>query len=304
MPEIVRNFHMAPSVRHYYNVSFGVGAHRRNDQLDVLLVQFLLNQIEAQQGGRFINPPLVTDGLFGPKTRAAIGAFQASWNRGPGTHKPRLDEDRVVSPGRGRTRPGNRTWTILALNALAGNQIGGGIDMYCRLHTHPECPPRLQSFFASAPGRVPPSAVPRLARAGSGPVGSTLADRLGTPPASSLADRLAAPPVGERSRARLRTTTPRPYDRTDPGVQWATRIMRPGRDMFTDYEWSEIMEMMQGTGDWSTTERWTLLKQIVDFTLGEPFLSGLPDLSVRDAQELMRQNAALGGFPRLRPRRH
>jgi hypothetical protein len=290
VPHIVTNFRMSPSVRHYYNVTYGVGRNRRNEPLDVLLVQFLLNLLGSQSGSRFVNTPLVMDGLFGPLTETVIGAFQASWNRGPGRRRPQLDEDSVVSPAQGATRPvATRTWTILALNALAGHESGVGIDMYCRLHTHPDCPPRLHSFFASAPGRVMLRAVPSL-------------------PAPATGGAAAASPhrtlqeLVERSRVRSRPSqgAPRRYNMTDPGVQWAGRVMNPGRAMFNAYEWSEIMEVMQGTGDWETHERWEILQQTIDLTLGETFLCGFPQLTIEEGQELLRQQAALGRLPSAR----
>jgi hypothetical protein len=181
------------------------------------------------------------------------------------------------------------TWTILALNALVGHESGVGIDMYCRLHTHPDCPPRLHAFFAGAPGRVTPQPVPN-------------------PPAPAAGSAAAAGPrytlqeLVARSRLRARPSqgAPRPYNRTDPGVQWASRIMNPGRAMFSAYQWSEIMEVMEGTGDWATQERWEILQQTIDLTLGEPFLCGFPQLTIEEGQELMRQEAALGRLPSAR----
>jgi hypothetical protein len=145
---------MSPSVAHYYNVGFGVGQNRRNDPLDVMLVQFLLNLLKGTSG-QFLGSPLATDGLCRAHTRSAILKFQSSWNRVHGSHRPQLDEDGVVSPGRGALRPvPTKTWTILALNSLVGNDVSGvGIDTYCQLESHPQCPPPLRAFFASAPRR-------------------------------------------------------------------------------------------------------------------------------------------------------
>lgn len=303
MPHIVTNFRMSPSVRHYYNVSYGVGRNRRNEPLDVLLVQFMLNLLGGRGGSRFLNTPLVMDGLFGPLTETIIGEFQASWNRGPGRNRPSLDEDRVVSPARGGTRPvATRTWTILAINVLVGHESGVGIDMYCRLHTHPDCPPRLHAFFAGAPGRVTLQAVPAPRAAPAPPIPTAPSTAPAAAPAGAARPRLTLQEMVERSRAQPRRTprAPRPYTANDPGVQWASRILDPGRGLFTSYEWSEIMEAMQGTGSWSIQERWEILKQTVDLTLGEPFLSDFDDLTIEEGQQLLRQEAELG---RLLPAR-
>jgi hypothetical protein len=158
MPIVVTNFFMGPTVRHYYNVGFGVGHNRRNNPLDVLLVQFFLNLLKGTVGGQWLGTPLAIDGLCRDLTEDAIRRFQSSWNRIHGHHKPRLDEDAIVSPARGAWRPvPNKTWTIVALNALVGNETSGvGPDMYCRLDTHPRCPPPLRAFFVAAPKRLVP----------------------------------------------------------------------------------------------------------------------------------------------------
>jgi len=50
------------------------GQGGRNMPPDVVTVQQLLNQVPNAQGGPF--PPLISDGLCGPKTVAAIQSFQ------------------------------------------------------------------------------------------------------------------------------------------------------------------------------------------------------------------------------------
>jgi peptidoglycan hydrolase-like protein with peptidoglycan-binding domain len=71
------------------NINNTVGEKGANAPDDVFMVQMLLNQVPAQEGGP--NPQLNVDGLVGPKTIAAIRKFQRS----------QLGfEDGIVEPGK------------------------------------------------------------------------------------------------------------------------------------------------------------------------------------------------------------
>lgn len=67
-------------------VEMGVGTGRANNRDDVTVVQYLLNlyfQHPNQAGARSILQPadrrkLVVDGIIGPRTKTAIGAFQVA----------------------------------------------------------------------------------------------------------------------------------------------------------------------------------------------------------------------------------
>jgi hypothetical protein len=242
-----------------------------------LLVQFFLNQIKTR-GGNLIEPSLNQDGVFGSKTQAAIQKFQETWNKTINSSKPRVAQDAIVSPARGWTYPNGKTWTILALNALVANEPNFGLDMYCRLHTHPDCPPDLRTFFESAPRRI--VVPPRAARGGSTP--------------SRQQQGSSHPPARRRH-----VTRPRPYNPRDPGVRWAERVLRPGRQLFTRYEYSDIMETMEGTGGLSVQERTVMLLQILELITGD----GYPrHTTASELTEFLRQEAMLGRTPR--PPRH
>ncbi len=67
---------------HICNVSFGVGPKCSNFRDDVLLVQTLLNKILVSTNplvgpdGKYVSQSLKLDGICGPKTSAAIWAYQ------------------------------------------------------------------------------------------------------------------------------------------------------------------------------------------------------------------------------------
>ncbi len=294
MPHVVTPFRMSRTINFYFNVTRAVGAGRPNDTEDVLLVQFLLNLVVAPDGSRYIQPPLDLTGSFDARTGEAIRAFQGAWNRGPGRRRHPVAQDGVVSPGQGlRIGDGDRTWTILALNVIAATSVTPA--RFTDLSGHPDCPAALRALFAQSPRESPPPPTPaalvspRLAHALGNPAGGGggAAAALGNP--SEGAAGLTAPlPAGHRR-----------YNPSDPAVLWAARTLAPGRSLFSDAEWSEIMETVEGTGDWTEAERWTLVVQIVELIFGEPYLNGM---SIPDAQRIMAQDVELGGYPRL-PRR-
>ncbi|MCA9012836.1 MAG: hypothetical protein KDB01_23960, partial [Planctomycetaceae bacterium] len=286
MPEIIHNFRISTEVHHYYNVSNGVGLGRENDELDVLLVQFFLNNLKLRSGGLLIDPRLTMDGQFGAKTQAAILKFQQVWNSQISVRVPRVAVDSIVSSGRGVSyADGSRTWTILALNALVGNPPNFGPKLYCQLHTHPECPPQLRSFFAQAPqiqvhfpratnpARPTPQPTPSARATVHGRVHPSLSNR------QPLTNQ-----VREISASRR-------YNRNDPGVQWAAWVLQPGRGQLTAYEYSEIMESMEGTGGYSLHDRTELLLQIIELTTGDGYPRGT---TLTDLMEFLRQAAMLG----------
>lgn len=282
MAQIVLNFRLSPTVNHFYNTSAGVGWNRKNEYLDALLVQFFLNIIPTH-GGRLIQPSLVLDGICGSKTRDAINKFQTSWNARISLTKPRLDQDAVVAPARGRIFiNSHKTWTILALNSLVGNSRDVGLDMYCQLQTHPDCPQDLVGFFASAPLRRPP------ARRPSPQVNQRLRER-GRNSAPGQIPRQISRPINS-------PTSSRPYNPRDQGVLWAENTLRMGRAFFTTYEYSELLEGMEGTGNWSVRERTENLLQMIELLTGD----GFPlRTTAHELTEYLRQGAALGRTGRV-----
>ena len=282
MAQIVLNFRMAPSVNHFYDVSTGVGSNRKNEYLDTLLVQFFLNIIPTH-GGRLIQPSLAQDGICGSGTQDAIKLFQISWNARISINKPRLAEDGIVSPARGNTfANGVKTWTILALNSLVGNSRDVGLDMYCQLRTHPDCPQDLVAFFASAPMRQ----LPR--RRSSPQVNQRLGER-GRDLATAQVPRQTSHPINSPSSLR-------PFNPRDPGVLWAENVLRMGRAFFTAYEYSELLEGMEGTGNWSVRERTEVLLQMIELLTGDGFP---PGISASELTEYLRQGATLGRTGRM-----
>ncbi|HUF04298.1 MAG TPA: peptidoglycan-binding domain-containing protein [Aridibacter sp.] len=80
---------------HIWGIDDAVGWGCANDEFDVLLVQYLLNKSSSATG----HDTLVTDGLFGNKTAAAVRAFQKGENR---QFKGICHVDGRVDPFKGR----------------------------------------------------------------------------------------------------------------------------------------------------------------------------------------------------------
>ena len=100
-----------------------VGAEGDNDERDVKLVQRLLDDWLAREAGEPAGRPLPVDGRVGPRTLAALRAFQA---RHPAGTAGRIESD-------------DPTWDALAAFHLAG--IRGGRVRAERLAFVPLPPP-------------------------------------------------------------------------------------------------------------------------------------------------------------------
>ncbi len=97
-------------------ISGSVGAGGRNLSADVKAIQKALNNVPADQGGPV--PPLVADGLIGPKTRSAIAAFQ---QKQFGWSDSRVDTDKyTIAALRGfQPDPGAPSPKRVALSTMA-----------------------------------------------------------------------------------------------------------------------------------------------------------------------------------------
>jgi len=114
-----------------YDVSFGVGPYARNHSADVQLVQHALNTLLAPlaipgKDGQLIKTYLKRDGIYGPRTAAAIRGFQ--------TRMQQLGfliaTDGRVDPSSadGWTRSGSQQYTIVYLNRQHRDVYGKMMD--------------------------------------------------------------------------------------------------------------------------------------------------------------------------------
>ena len=132
----------------FYNVSAHVGPGRPNQNDDVLLVQFLLKKCGELYSDFSSFRALSVDGVFGPKTAAAIVAFQTAEKK----RRPTIVVDGVVSPQRGSSPSYGAIWSICQLNKYVKDKH---LNKWPRMQDIPGCPALLkQKCFQQIVGRT------------------------------------------------------------------------------------------------------------------------------------------------------
>jgi len=127
----VRNMPDGVGIRWIYDVTFGVGPYARNHSADVQLVQHALNTLLAHlaipgKDGQPIKTYLKRDGIFGPRTAAAIRGFQTKMRE----LRHLISTDGRVDPSSpdGWTRSGSQQYTIVYLNRTHRDLYGKMMD--------------------------------------------------------------------------------------------------------------------------------------------------------------------------------
>jgi len=134
-----------PNVQVFYGIDQAVGKCCPNKRDDVALVQFLLRSV-LEDGKEYKvppGPPLVIDGICGPRTIEYINAWQEQESRlSEGIMKP--VQDGQVSPALTRSGIGSRSharYSIVGLNTIYGFTDGG--DKNANIARDPRCPTNL-----------------------------------------------------------------------------------------------------------------------------------------------------------------
>jgi hypothetical protein len=111
---------MANKIEPFYNVDLAVGPHAPNKQTDVLLVQYFLKKIYADQPFRARKSPntLKLDGRFGPILQSFIVDFQTIYRQSGGyVHVDgRVDPMRGSRPYHDKSSITKTHYTIAKLN--------------------------------------------------------------------------------------------------------------------------------------------------------------------------------------------
>jgi len=125
----VRNF--LKGSMHFWGISQDVGWGCTNHWADVMLVQYMLSAAWFEAG-------LTCDGIFGPKTAAAIKSWQKAYG-------PALKADGKIDAVNGSNLRSSVSKTIYTMLALNEEFVKYMSTKYDNIKTDPKLPPELRS---------------------------------------------------------------------------------------------------------------------------------------------------------------
>jgi hypothetical protein len=152
-----RDYLDSTNIPSFYNVTMAVGPGCPNRRDDVMLVQYLLNEVFTAPGRSDFNDfgnAIAVDGLCGPITNGAIRKFQNMLRR-KGIN---IATDGRVDRARGRVSAITHTdYTILHLCGTYKKDLersGAAPDRYDHLDQEPDCPPELAGAIGQSVGTI------------------------------------------------------------------------------------------------------------------------------------------------------